>query len=360
MDDPIKRSVSRREGLVDRIIALPVVDVVGPGGSAGTSGTGANGGNGGSGGPDGTFGTNGAGGTGGAGTPSGGNTGSTGPAGATGGTGATTVVNASVPLQMENVTSPVVYVSVNGGPMVPVQVDTGSTGLVIESQYVPTQNLGAAVGSGTAGYAGGLTYNYTTYQTTVNFGNGIVTAPTGVNVVTGSAAQEYFAAAGIGGILGIGPNNGHPGTSTVITALPGLLNNGVLINEPQGVLEFGPNPLPGGVSVTGAPISTVDVQINNGPLQTVPVMIDSGGLYGTIPSSVLGTGQVSGTVPAGTTISVYTSDGQTLLYSYTTTGTNSPTVTSGGMMETGYVPFAQQPVYIGYDPSGVGTITFDT
>jgi len=244
--------------------------------------------------------------------------------------------------------------------MVPVEVDTGSTGLVIESQYVPTQNLGASIGSGSAGYVGGLTYTYTTYQATVDFGNGIVTAPTGVNVVSGSAAQSYFAAYGVDGVLGIGPNNGFPGTSTVVQALPGLLNNGVLINEPQGVLEFGPNPLPTGVSVTGAPITTVDVQINHGSLQNVPVMIDSGGLYGTIPSSVLGTGQVSGTVPSGTTISVYTSDGQTLLYSYTTTGTNSPAITSGGRMETGYEPFAQQPVYIGYSPSGVGMTTFDT
>ncbi len=86
-------------------------------------------------------------------------------------------------------------------------------------------------------------------------------------------------------------------------------------------------------------------------------MFDSGGLYGTIPASVLGTGQTTGYVPAGTIISVYTPDGHTLLYSYTTTGTNSPYVT-GSRMETGYEPFAQQPVYIGYSPSGVGTQTF--
>lgn len=30
------------------------------------------------------------------------------------------------------------------------------------------------------------------------------------------------------------------------------------------------------------------------------------------------------------------------------------------MTEIGYVPFQQQPVYIGYGPSGVGTVTFDT
>jgi hypothetical protein len=159
--------------------------------------------------------------------------------------------------------------------------------------------------------------------------------------------------------LGIGPNNGFPGTSTIVTALPGALNNGVLINEPQGVVEFGPNSLPATTSVTGAPIATVGVQISNGATQTGPVMFDTGGLHGTIPSSVLRTGQTSGYVPAGTIISVYSTDGQ-LLYSYTTTASNTPAVTSGGTMETGYEPFAQQPVYIGYGPSGVGMMTFDS
>jgi hypothetical protein len=141
--------------------------------------------------------------------------------------------------------------------------------------------------------------------------------------------------------------------------LPGLLNNGVLINEPQGVLVFGPNSLPANVVVSGAPTATVDVQINNGALTPTSASIDSGSVYGTIPASVLGTGQLSGTVPAGTIISVYTSNGQTLLYTYTTTGTNSPTVTSGGLLFTGYEPFMQDPVYVSYDPTALGTTTFD-
>src|SRR6202012_3018119 len=128
------------------------------------------------------------------------------------------------------------------------------------------------VGSGSAGYAGGLAYHYTTYSTKVSFGNGIVTQPTGVDLVSGSAVNSYFAQYGIVGVLGIGPNNGFPGTSTIVTALPGALNNGVLINEPTGVLEFGPNPLPAGTTITGAPISTVNVQIGNGTTQTVPVI----------------------------------------------------------------------------------------
>jgi hypothetical protein len=145
----------------------------------------------------------------------------------------------------------------------------------------------------------------------------------------------------------------------VIAALPGTLDQGALINESQGMLEFGPNPLAGGVSVAGAPTTSLDVAVNNGPLVPVSVFIDSGGVDGSIPSSVLDTGQTSGIVPAGTTISVYTSNGQTLLYSYTTTGTDGPSVTTGNGMNTGYIPFEEGPVYIGESPPGFGTTTFD-
>src|SRR5262249_39850661 len=102
--------------------------------------------------------------------------------------------------------------------------------------------------------------------------------------------------------------------------------------------------------------------INNGPLQPTTALIDSGGLYGTIPAALLGT--TSGTLPAGTHISVYTPSG-TLLYSYTTTAVNSPTVipippTGFDAFNTGFEPFSQMPVYISYSPSGVGTTTFDS
>ncbi|CEZ42343.1 PE-PGRS family protein [Mycobacterium tuberculosis] len=140
--------------------------------------------------------------------------------------------------------------------------------------------------------------------------------------------------------------------------MPGLLNNGVLIDESAGILQFGPNTLTGGITISGAPISTVAVQIDNGPLQQAPVMFDSGGINGTIPSA-LASLPSGGFVPAGTTISVYTSDGQTLLYSYTTTATNTPFVTSGGVMNTGHVPFAQQPIYVSYSPTAIGTTTFN-
>jgi hypothetical protein len=272
-------------------------------------------------------------------------------------------VHGIVSLHMVAVTEPVIDISVNGGPSVPVLVDTGSAGLVIgAAQYVGQQNLGASTGSGASGYSGGLTYSYNTYTTTVDFGNGIVTAPTSVDVVSAASQQAftaYFAPAGVVGVLGIGPNAGGPGPSIVIAALPGELGNGVLINESQGLLEFGPNPLPTLTSVAGAPYTSLEVKVGNGPLEPVTGVIDSGGVYGTIPSSVIGGNQLSGNLPAGTVISVYTADGQTLLYSYTTTATNTPTVTAGGAMDTGYTPFAQGPVYIAYSGSSSGTTVFD-
>jgi hypothetical protein len=49
------------------------------------------------------------------------------------------------------------------------------------------------------------------------------------------------------------------------------------------------------------------------------------------------------------------------LYSYTTTATNSPSVTfySWDAMNTGFEPYSQGPVYIDYSPSGAGTTVFD-
>ena len=163
-----------------------------------------------------------------------------------------------------------------------------------------------------------------------------------------------MAGAGADGILGVGPNAVGPGPSIPTTALPGDLAQGVLIDVPNGVMVFGPNPLPARVSVDGSPGSVVQVQVGDGPKQRVSALIDSGGVYGTIPSSVVGSGLAPGTV-----VSVYSTDGATLLYSYTVTGTNAPTVTSGGAMNTGFLAFAQQPVYISYSPTGVGTTIFD-
>lgn len=273
---------------------------------------------------------------------------------------ASTVGSATVPLRVNTSTEPVIDISVNGGPTKAVLVDTGSNGLVIGIQDIGLRHLGWPTGFGVSGYSGGLTYIYAKFNTTVNFGNGIVTGPTSVDVAILSFPEpfhRYVAPAGAVGVLGIGPNAAGPGPSSPIAALPGDLSDGVLIDEQHGVLEFGPNPLPARVSVAGAPNTSLKVQVGDGPLESVTAAIDSGGVYGTIPSSVIGGSQLSGGLPAGTVISVYTDDGQTLLYSYTIDATNSPTVTSDDVLNTGNEPFAQGPVYIAY--SGNGTTIFD-
>ena len=265
--------------------------------------------------------------------------------------------NATVPLQINNVTEPAINLSVNGGPTVPVLVDTGSAGLVIGLRDLGLKNLSFPSRFGVSTYSGGLIYLYATLNGTVDFGNGIVTAPTPVNVVIFSfpmSFANYLAGAGVRGVLGVGPNAVGPGPSIVTTALPGDLARGVLIDVPNGVLVFGPNPLPARVSVPGSPNARIQVKVGDQPPQLVSAVIDSGGVYGTILSSLVPSG-----LPPGTPISVYTGDGQTLLYSYTITETNAPTVISDGPMNTGFLAFAEQPVYISYSPSGVGTTIFD-
>jgi hypothetical protein len=275
-------------------------------------------------------------------------------------------VYALVPVTMRSTTEPIVYITVNGGPSTPVLVDTGSSGLVLTAASVGDDvPLGAATGSGTSGYSGGLSYGYTTYTTTVNFGNGIGSAPTSVNIVNASDAPAALAffhqLGGASGVLGIGANAAGPGPSIPTTALPGDLSQGVFLYQGlflgiAGVMVFGPNPLPTRTSVSGAPDAYLNVKINNGTPTTVGAIVDSGGVYGTILSSQIGGGS---SVPVGTRISVYTTDG-VLLYSYIVTSQNRPTVISSGLINTGYAPFQHGPVYIDYNtPDGMGSTNFD-
>jgi PE family len=403
----------------------------GNGGNGGQAGVAAPGGSGTVGGAGGNAGLFGSGGTGGAGGPN-----AAGGAGGLGGwlsgnngtAGAGMPVNATVPLhQMSGAGTNYGYiqemidVSVNGGPSVPVTVDTGSAGLVVPITAVGLQHLGPPTGFGQVIYGepgSGLyrTDYYVTFNTTVNLGNGIVTAPTSVYVPLFTIQQVTldlihpitiplpahlppivisdfsltwafpdvppFTTFGSSnsGILGIGPNAFGPGTGPVTAALPGDLNEGVLINATSpttGYLEFGPNPLQPipNASVAGSPWTSLEVSVNHGPLQPVTIpnspnaAIDSGGQYGAIPKSFVGNDTVpitvgkflstGETVPAGTVISVYTADGQTLLYQYTTSATSGPfgpRVVPGNLINAGAVPFLQDPVYISNTPSGGQTI----
>jgi hypothetical protein len=276
---------------------------------------------------------------------------------------------AAVPLQINATTEPVVDISVSGGWDVPVVFDTGSNGLVIPWYDLGLQDLGFPTGLGIGQYSGGLDYVYLTLPATVDFGNGIMTSQTPVDAVLFTFPTDlqnlfhpgyltlpnFLGPADAQGVLGIGPNSVgplDPGTPVVTAALPGELSQGVLIDEANKELVFGPNPLSdGAVSVDGAPYSPVWVSIDDGPLHKVSAIIDSGGVYGTIPSSVAGL-PAGDTLPANTPVSVYAdSAGHTLLYSYET-GPQGQAVISGDQMNTGYYPFRDQPIYISTSENG--------
>ena len=323
-----------------------------PGGAGGSAGLWGNGGDGGAGGPAALGGAGGRGGLLG------------GLAGATGAPGL-----ATIPITVQN-NDIMANLSVGAGPTVSVVVDTGSRGLILPPQDVNTATLGAPTGSGSVVYGepgDTLTVNYNTYMTTVNFGNGIVTQPTTVAVAT-SATQTVdliftssVPTSEVPAILGVGVNPGGPLSSSPVTALPGSFGQGVLIDEPNGVMQFGTNPLPSYASVTGAPVTNLDVRINTGALQsTSDAFIDSGGLYGAVPSA-LNPPDTGGYVTSGTTISVYTTNG-TLLYTTTVGSQQTPVVSSlfGGDFNTGITPFLEDPIYLSYSPSGSGTMIFDT
>jgi hypothetical protein len=325
------------------------------GGAGGTAGLIGNGGSGGTSGPGGVGGTGGRGGL---------------LGGHAGATGASTPLPANeTVISVNQYGDAILNISVAGGPSVGAIVDTGSTGLLIPRTDVNLASLGASTGQGTVIYGDSLnseTVNYKTYLTTVNLGNGIATAPTSVDVAM-SASQTInggtatpVPVASIITVLGIGPNDGNPISAPLTLALPGNLNEGVLIDEPQGLLEFGPNPLTALASVSGAPMTTLQVQINNGPLQTASgAFIDSGGLTGDITSTEVPSVPVGGTLPAGTTLTVYTSSDQEL-YSETITSANAPyVVPSSGIFNTGDYPFSQEPIYISNSPNGVGATVFD-
>ncbi len=349
-------------------------------GDGGTGGSGADGHPGGAGGAGGLIGNGGTGGTGGAGSYGGpgGQAGLLFGSPGTSGANGYGVTNGQVPLKIYGGIEPIVYASVNGGPSVPLLVDTGSTGMVLPLRYVGLWNLGLPTGAGISGYSGGLGYLYLTFHAPMDFGGGITTSPTSINVpilswpTTLSFPQtfsQFFAPNGVVGVMGIGPNALGPGPENPTMALPGSLNQGVLINETDPLnayLDFGPPPTTGFTPVatlSGSPITTLQVSVNGGPLQSVPSIIDSGGVQGTIPSSVIGN------ATPGTTVSVYAPSATpggapTGLYTYTyyggpeSTSAYYPTVISDGLMNTGAAPFWAYPVYISNSPGGVGTTTF--
>jgi PE-PGRS C-terminal aspartyl peptidase-like domain len=289
-----------------------------------------------------------------------------------------------LPLTMQVVTEPTVQATIAGSPDQTLLVDTGSSGLVIPWQDLGSNNLSAfwnllTLGSPIngiqmSGYSGGVDYLYLTYNTTVDYTTTTGTldttnVPVNVEVLSwptalGSPAnfQQFLADDHVTGILGIGNagSDGGPGVSPLQSA--GF--SGVTVDIPHSELVVGANSGTPLFTLSGAPIpnSSLYESVNGGTPVAVSDDLDSGGVYGTIPSSLVGN---AGSLPTGTVISVYDNSAGTgtPLYSYTV-GTDSlgqstaPTAVSGNQIDSGVVPFLQQPIYIGYGPGG-GTLVFD-
>ncbi len=275
-----------------------------------------------------------------------------------------TISGANYGLQYEDL---IATISVGGGSQVPVIVDTGSRGLILPPVDVVGANLGAATGFGFVTYGdniSNITYGYNTYSAPVNFGNGLVTAPTTVAVIaTVNGNTNPTLLNQQPAILGVGVNPGGPLASSPVTALPSNINQGVLINATGSspYMQFGANPLPSYASVSGAPVTTLDIRINGGaPQHTNYAFIDSGGLSGLVPTSLTGFSQSQGVVTSGTSIAVYTTGG-TLLYTTTAgSGYNAVAVgTSSDLFNSGITPFLIDPIYVSNSPGSIGTMYFD-
>ncbi|WP_241178622.1 PecA family PE domain-processing aspartic protease [Mycobacterium sp. P7213] len=281
---------------------------------------------------------------------------------------ATTADTFTVPLEVSSGTEPVVNVSVGGGPESSVLVDTGSAGLVMPIWDInPFGITGLPTSINIGQFGNSVDYVYAELPTTVTFtdaaGATVTTGTTDVDAVlfafpvsmsalfTGWNISSYLGD-NADGVLGIGANAAGPTPDSIpTTALPGALGDGVLIDQKDGTLTFGADPLTGGVTVDGSPDSTLYVSFDGGKTATqVGSVMDSGGVNGTIPVS-LTNGSAGEVLAAGQQVSVYTGDptkGGTLLYDYTVdpTSANSPTIVSGTSMNTGNWLFQQNQVYV--------------
>lgn len=271
---------------------------------------------------------------------------------------------------------PVINVSIGGGRAVPMLVDTGSAGVMVPLSDIGLAHLGFPTGMGVGEFGGGEYVFYLEIPTTISFGSGISAEPITVDAPVFSFPVPFSflpgPGSGVDGIVGVGPGALGPADSPVTAVLPGDLSRGVLIDEPQGLLQFGPNPLPERIAVEGSPIvDDASIQVGDGPIEPITaamaqfpaIVIDSGGKTGVFPASIF--------FEPGTRITVYVDNAQggdpTLLYSYTPDAqTGSPLSVSDSELKsmyyfpnTGNAPFAEQPIYISNSPVGTGQTIFD-
>ena len=167
--------------------------------------------------------------------------------------------------------------------------------------------------------------------------------------------QSFLGDNQVSGILGVGENTAGPTTS------PFESYGGVLVDIPdKELIVSATNPLSSYASIGGDPISTsaLTETVTNSANHVVGTGqvyndLDSGGVWGTIPSSIAGSGSLQ-----GDTISV--SENGTTLYSYVVGGANeygtngAPSVVSGigtsvsNSIDSGVAPFLQHPIYLDY------------
>jgi hypothetical protein len=276
-----------------------------------------------------------------------------------------------IPITVQEDTEPTVQATVDGTTDT-LLVDTGSSGLVIPytdlgsnffTQLESLFELGLPTGIGESGYSGGVDYVYLTYDTSVDYAGGLDTTGTPVDVEIFSyptsadspaSFQDFLSDNDSTGILGIGDSSSDGGPTVSPLQADGY--DGVTVDLPASELIVDPsNPGTAIATVDGAPIADLSESINLGTPVAVSDDIDSGGVYGTIPSSL----ESGSTVPSGSLITVY--DGSTPLYTYET-GTDSdgtstsPTPVSGTDIDSGVIPFEEEPIYIDYAND---TLTFD-
>ncbi|BBX86939.1 hypothetical protein MAUB_48120 [Mycolicibacterium aubagnense] len=326
------------------------------------------------------------------------------------GSGGSTTAPVFLPLQMyENGKpdpsggQPELNISAGGGQSIPVIVDTGSAGLVVDAKYVPSALLRASEadpnlqvsGYSYAGKNGSqIYYSGYTVPTTVTVGG----APTGNSqwpgqVTTGNtdvvAATKVWTMApspgllgglqyfffnfipyiftgfnpvhlrnyttlsaqfpGADGIMGIGPNAVGPGP-IVTAALPGHLGAGELIavgtTASSNYIAFGTSQDFGLGSVTGAesaPTTPVEVAVTK-PGRVIGFTPNIEAIF----DSGGNVGTIASSLVPGLSVGSQVPAGYTItvsttggapIYSYTTGSNDGPIVVSGSDFNTGIIPF---------------------
>lgn len=250
--------------------------------------------------------------------------------------------------------NPIIQMSINGGEVVNVLLDTGSYGLVINPQVIGLEQLGPVIARDWACFADcSVPYFYDVYNIPVTVNDDVTSAPSPIKVVT---LNTWYALSQTNsdyqGILGIGPNSGRPsaaGRSNPLAFLPGLLGQGVLMDPRRNRAILGPNPYAARVTLDGAPSNPLRVKIGDYDEQLLDTWVDSGGIEGSIPASLVD-GATS--LPNGTLITVSTPDGVEL-FSYRTSGKDTPAIDPEATDAIlGFTPFAVTPIYTDFTNGG--------